>query len=160
MITLALRSVSLTGLLLWAGIATAQSMSAPAAHTVRRDVPADAATHAATDVAMADVLRDGAHMRLTPTRVATAEDSLRADSIVFVLRDAIAKYRDVRVAEARGFRIFAPGVPQRVYHFTSWENAVRAELTFDATGNNRNISVPSPVSGSLLAFSNIDAAAG
>ena len=85
MITLALRSMSLTGLLLWAGIATAQPMNATAAHTVHNDVPADAATHAATDVAMADVSRDGAHMRLTPMHVATAEDSLRADSIVFVV---------------------------------------------------------------------------
>ena len=132
MITLALRSVSLAGFLLWTGIATAQSLNAPAEHMVHRDVPADAATHAATDVAMADVLRDGVHMRLTPVRSATTEDSLRADSIVFVLRDAIAKYRDVRVAEAGGFRMFAPGVPQRIYHFTSWENAVRAELAFDA----------------------------
>jgi hypothetical protein len=127
----AYRSLSLTGLLLWAGIASAQSTNDSATHAARRDMTADAVTHAATDAAMAGALRDGAHMRLTPTRVPTGEDSLRADSIAFVLRDAIAKYRDVRVAEADGYRIFAPAAPQRVYHFTKWENAVRAELTFD-----------------------------
>ena len=132
MITFASGAASLTGLLLWAGMATAQTTNDPAAHPAHRDMPGDAATHAATDVAMAEMLRDGAHMRLTPMRVPTAEDSLRADSIVFALRDAIAKYRDVRVAEADGYRMFAPGVPQRIYHFTSWENAVRAELGFDA----------------------------
>lgn len=131
MIRLAHRSVSLSGLLLWAGIASAQSTNAAATHAAHDDVPADAATHAMTDVAMADALHDGAHMRLTPARVPTAEDSLRGDSIVLVLRDAIARYRDVRVAEADGYRIFAPGVTQRIYHFTKWENAVRAELTFD-----------------------------
>ena len=150
--TLAHRSLSLTGLLLWTGIANAQSASAqstasqptsaqssstqstsiPAALSAHQDVPADAATHAATDVAMADALREGAHMRLTPARVATSADSLRADSIAFVLRDAIERYRDVRFAEADGYRMFAPGVTQAIYHFTKWENAVRAELNFDA----------------------------
>lgn len=132
MLGLAHRAVSLAGVLLCAGSAGAQSTDRPAAHAAHEDMPADAATHASTDVAMAGHLRDGAHMRLTPARVASYADSLRADSIAFVLRDAIAKYRDVRLAEADGYRIFAPGVPQRIYHFTRWENAVRAELTFDA----------------------------
>jgi hypothetical protein len=133
MITFAAGAASLTGLLLCAGIATAQATNDSVAHTASHDMPGDAATHAVTDVAMAEMLQNGVHVRLTPMRVPTAEDSLRADSIVFALRDAIAKYRDVRVAEADGYRMFAPGVPQRIYHFTSWENAVRAELEFDAS---------------------------
>jgi hypothetical protein len=133
MIELTHGSVSLTGFLLLAGMASAQSLTNPVAHPAHRDVPADAATRAATDMAMAGALHEGAHMRLTPARVATAADSLRADSIAFALRDAITKYRDVRLAVADGYRMFAPGVPQRIYHFTKWENAVRAELTFDAT---------------------------
>jgi hypothetical protein len=132
MLGVAYRSVSLATFLVWAGMAGAQSGERPTTATTPGELPADAVAHAATDVAMAGALRDGPHMRLTPARVATAEDSLRADSIVFVLRDAIAKYRDVRLAEADGFRMFAPGTPQRTYHFTKWENAVRAELTFDA----------------------------
>jgi hypothetical protein len=132
MFGLAHRSVSLASVLLWVGVAGAQAGDRAAAPATHAEMPADAVTHAATDVAMAGALRDGSHMRLTPTRVATGSDSLRADSIVFVLRDAIAKYRDVRLAEADGFRMFAPETPQRTYHFTKWENAVRAELTFDA----------------------------
>jgi hypothetical protein len=132
MFGLAHRSVSLAGVLLVVGVAGAQSGDRAATPATRADVPADAVTHAATDVAMAGALRDGSHMRLSPARAATGRDSLRADSIVFILRDAIAKYRDVRLAEADGFRMFAPGTPQRTYHFTKWENAVRAELTFDA----------------------------
>ncbi len=127
------RSASLAGVILWAGIAGAQTASRTTARDGRDSMPADAAAHAATDMAMAGALRAGAHMRLTPMRPASAADSLRADSIAFVLRDAIAKYRDVRLAEADGYRMFAPDIPQRVYHFTKWENAVRAELTFDAT---------------------------
>jgi hypothetical protein len=132
MLGLAHRSVSLAAVLLWVGVAGAQSADRPATAAPHGDIPADAMAHAATDVAMAGALRAGSHIRLSPARVATSTDSLRADSIVFVLRDAIAKYRDVRLAEADGFRMFAPGTPQRTYHFTKWENAVRAELTFDA----------------------------
>jgi hypothetical protein len=132
MLGLANRSASLASVLLWAGVAGAQTANRPATHAAHDDMPADAATHAATEVAMAGHLHDGAHLRLTPLRTAAATDSLRADSIATVLREAIAKYSDVRLAEADGFRMFAPGVPQRIYHFTRWENAVRAELTFDA----------------------------
>ncbi|HET7623248.1 MAG TPA: hypothetical protein VFK39_15185 [Gemmatimonadaceae bacterium] len=132
MLGLANPSASLVSFLLWAGVAGAQTANRPTTHATHDDMPADAATHAATEVAMAGHLHDGPHMRLTPLRTAAAADSLRADSIATVLREAIAKYRDVQVAEADGFRMFAPGVAQRIYHFTRWENAVRAELTFDA----------------------------
>lgn len=133
MFGLAHRSVSLAALLLCVGAAGAQSSGRPPAATRQEDKPADAATRAAMDVAMGGHVHDGPHLRLTLARAATASDSIRADSIALVLRDAIVKYRNVRVAEADGFRMFAPGTPQRVYHFTKWENAVRAELTFDAT---------------------------
>lgn len=74
-----------------------------------------------------------AHMRLTPARGATGADSARADSIVTALRGAIGRYRDYRAALADGYRIFLPDVPQRVYHFTSRPNAIRAAFGFDAT---------------------------
>jgi hypothetical protein len=60
-----------------------------------------------------------AHMETTPHRVPTAADSIRASGIVTELRQAIGKYRDVKVAESDGFRMFAPQLRnQRVYHFT------------------------------------------
>ena len=73
-----------------------------------------------------------AHMRVTPLRPATTADSARAAAVVAKLTPAIEKYRDVRAAEADGFRQFAPGVKgQRVYHFTSRRNALREHFRFD-----------------------------
>jgi len=66
-----------------------------------------------------DMSAMAAHMETTPYRAVTPADAIRADSIVKELRQAIAKYRDVKVAEADGFRMFAPQIKnQLVYHFT------------------------------------------
>jgi hypothetical protein len=71
-------------------------------------------------------------MRLTPLRGGTAADSARARQIVTAMRLALAKYEDVHIAQADGFRMFLPGVKQSVYHFTSWRWALEAMLGFDA----------------------------
>ena len=72
------------------------------------------------------------HMRMTALRTPTAGDSARARALADTLRRALAKYRDVKVAESDGFRMFAPGVKnQRVYHFTRNWNAVKAAFSFD-----------------------------
>ena len=72
------------------------------------------------------------HMRVTPARRATRIDSARADAIVRELVPAIAKYRDVRVAESDGFKLFAPRVKgQRVYHYTNYRNTFRERFRFD-----------------------------
>src|SRR5687768_6487903 len=74
------------------------------------------------------------HMRVTPVRVATRSDSARAAAVVRKLTPAIEKYRDVRVAEADGFKLFAPGVKgQRVYHYTNYRNTFREQFRFDPT---------------------------
>jgi hypothetical protein len=73
------------------------------------------------------------HMRLTPPRPATHDDSVRASSVADELRRAIAKYQDTAAAVADGFRMFAPGIKnQRVYHFTNYGNAFMAAFRFDA----------------------------
>lgn len=72
------------------------------------------------------------HMRMTALRTPTASDSARARALVDTLRRALAKYRDVKVAESDGFTQFAPQVKQqRVYHFTRSRNALKAAFTFD-----------------------------
>ncbi|MGH7663105.1 MAG: hypothetical protein ACRENI_02225 [Gemmatimonadaceae bacterium] len=87
---------------------------------------------AAASGAMSGPIDMGAHMRLSPVRAGTAEDSARAARVVAELRSAIAKYRDVRVAEDDGFAMFAPGIKgQRTYHFTNNRNAFREHLRFD-----------------------------
>ena len=73
-----------------------------------------------------------AHLRMTGARPATAADSARAAAVVAALRDATAKYADVRRAEADGYRMFAPGVKeQRVYHFTRRRAAIAEAFRFD-----------------------------
>ena len=73
-----------------------------------------------------------AHLVLTPHRAATPDDSARAGRVLAALARGIAKYADVRVAEAEGYRQFLPGVPQKVYHFTSRRRSVGEAFAFDA----------------------------
>jgi hypothetical protein len=73
------------------------------------------------------------HLELTPARVATAADSTRGDSLLASMRSALESYRDVSRAEADGYRIFLPDVPQPVYHYTSWRRSVRSAWRFDPT---------------------------
>ena len=73
------------------------------------------------------------HLELTPARAATAADSARADSLLASMRAALEPYRDVRRAEADGYRIFLPNVPQPVYHYTNWRRSLSAAWRFDPT---------------------------
>ena len=80
------------------------------------DRPSAMAAHEA----MSGPLDADPHMVLTPLRPATPADLARAAALVRTMRAALAHYRDVRLAEADGFRQFLPGVKQPVYHFTKW----------------------------------------
>ncbi len=78
------------------------------------------AAKAAND-AMSDHDMDmGAHMFMTDLRPANAADQKRAAEVLAVLRPAIERYKDYRVALAEGFQIFLPNVPQPHYHFTNY----------------------------------------
>lgn len=72
------------------------------------------------------------HMAYTSTRPLTSQDSIRATSVINELRQAIAKYGDVSVAEADGYKMFAPQIKnQPQYHFTRGLNAIRNQFSFD-----------------------------
>jgi hypothetical protein len=71
------------------------------------------------------------HMFMTDLRTENVDDDRRAEEILAELRPAIAKYRDVRLAEADGYRIFAPNVPQPEYHFTNYRYSFKAIFMFD-----------------------------
>lgn len=89
--------------------------------------PALAQGHASHDTPMADP-----HMRMTEMRTVAPGDQARADSIVAIARVATGKYRDIALAEADGYRRFAPEVTnQRIYHYTKLGAAVKARFTFD-----------------------------
>lgn len=73
-----------------------------------------------------------AHLEVTPLRAPTVQDSIRASKIANELRSAIAKYRDVRVAEADGFKMFAPQIKnQSIYHFTKALWAIENQFRFN-----------------------------
>ena len=91
--------------------------------------PAEAGVNAAMSRAMPGM---SLHMTMTPPRPPAPGDSARAAQIVTTLRGAIAKYRDVNVALADGYKPFLPNVPQDVYHFTKRGNGIKAAFAFDA----------------------------
>jgi hypothetical protein len=95
--------------------------------------PAARAANSDMDDMDTDMHMNMAHMFMTTLRPANAADQARAAQIVAALRPAIEKYKDYKVALADGFKIFAPNVPQPIYHFTSRGNALRAQFTFDPT---------------------------
>jgi hypothetical protein len=72
------------------------------------------------------------HMAYSSARPLTAADSIRAAHVINELRQAVAKYQDVKVAEADGYKMFAPQIKnQPQYHFTKGWNAVRNQWGFD-----------------------------
>ena len=91
----------------------------------------DRRVSAAVDGAMSGHLEADPHMRMSPGRPPSAADAARAAQLAVQLRDAIAKYRDVHVAEAEGYVIFMPGIPQPVYHFTNRRYGWEAGFRFD-----------------------------
>jgi hypothetical protein len=75
----------------------------------------------------------GPHMKMTALRPPKPGDAQRAQTIVDEARKAAEKYLDYHTALNDGFHIFAPNVPQKIYHFTSSRNAVAAQFHFDAS---------------------------
>lgn len=82
--------------------------------------------------AMAGEMHASAHLELTPSRRATAGDSVRAAVLVDSLRRAIAQFADTSAATAAGYRLFLPNLKsQRVFHFTHWGRAIGEAFRFD-----------------------------
>src|SRR5437588_10140333 len=72
------------------------------------------------------------HMAYSSPRPLTIGDSVRSAQVIDELRQAIAKYQDVTVAEADGYKMFAPQIKnQPQYHFTKGWNAMRNQFGFD-----------------------------
>jgi hypothetical protein len=72
------------------------------------------------------------HMAYSATRPLTPADSVRASHVINELRQAVARYQDVRLAEADGYKMFAPHIRnQPQYHFTKNWHAIRNSFGFD-----------------------------
>ena len=123
------RMAKLVALMACAGVGRAAAQARPAGGMVMDTM--DRRASAAADEAMNGPIAADPHLRLTPDRAPSVADSARAALRVTELRAAIAKYRDVHVAEADGYRIFLPNVPQPVYHFTNWRYGLEAVFGFD-----------------------------
>ena len=76
---------------------------------------------------------NGPHLDLTPVRKAAPGDSARAARVAAELRRGIEKYRDVALAVADGFRMFAPQVTEQpVYHYIHPLRTMREAARFEA----------------------------
>jgi hypothetical protein len=76
-------------------------------------------------------LLEGPHMRMTALAKSQPGDSARAAAVLTALRTSVIRYADYHTALGDGFRIFAPRVPQHIYHFTSWRRGFGAIWHFD-----------------------------
>jgi hypothetical protein len=137
------RGVDMAGTM---GQGGAGTMAPPHAASVARTAPitidqrGDAATQDTAIDAMSSMHMSGhmaghgamaAHMAWSETRPPTEADREHAAGIVKTLQTALPKYKDYHVAEADGFKPFHPEFPQNVYHFTRWQNGLKAALAFD-----------------------------
>jgi hypothetical protein len=73
----------------------------------------------------------GPHMKWTALRPANTRDTERAEQIVQVLRQALAKYKDYRVAMNDGFVPLHPERKPKHYHFANKERRFLAKVRFD-----------------------------
>ncbi|GAC1348576.1 MAG: hypothetical protein NVS2B12_34720 [Ktedonobacteraceae bacterium] len=69
-------------------------------------------------------------MRMTSIRPATPGDIQRANAIIQNAQICFDRYKDYRVALQDGYQIFAPNVPQDIYHFAA-PNFNQVVETFD-----------------------------
>jgi hypothetical protein len=74
----------------------------------------------------------GPHMKMSALREATPADSARAQQIIDTARKSLEKYKDVKTAEADGYKMFLPELKQKMNHFTNWKYAMEAGFRFNA----------------------------
>jgi len=141
---LALARTATIALAVGLGASRASAQTAGTAHRHEAVPPAKAGSHKhsdneaaadpsrAVDETMARAMTANPHMRMSPMRAASRADSARAARLVEQARAALAKYKDVSVAERDGYRMFAPNIKnQPVYHFTNLRLAIRERFKFD-----------------------------
>ena len=73
----------------------------------------------------------GPHMKWTVLRTANADDARRADQIVRTLRQALAKYKDYRVALNDGYAPLHPERKPKHSHFANKQRRFLAKIRFD-----------------------------
>ena len=110
-------------------------VASPAASQMSQNSPgaaADSQSQAALYRILAGLFSDtSSHMRMGPTRTATAADSERAAEIVRTARAALSQYTDVKAAERDGYYRNMPRVQEQpIYHYN---NQAHFNAAFDIT---------------------------
>ncbi|TKB91756.1 MAG: hypothetical protein E8D41_09780 [Nitrospira sp.] len=73
----------------------------------------------------------GPHMKWTTLRTANADDTGRADQIVQTLRQALAKYKEYRVAMDDGYVSLHPERKAKHHHFANKQRRFQAKVHFE-----------------------------
>ncbi len=76
-------------------------------------------------------LTAGPHIATAPGGAPTEAERQQAEQIRAVARAAFEKYRDYRQALQDGYVVFAPEVPQDVYHFINYRQTMRNQGAVD-----------------------------
>ncbi|MGH9715579.1 MAG: hypothetical protein ACRD4R_02455 [Candidatus Acidiferrales bacterium] len=89
------------------------------------------ALRAANDAMSDSGLDSNPHVYVTVPRDQTAADRQRAEEILSILRNSMAKYKDYRAAIADGYQPFMPKTDQPLYWFISNRNAYASAYEFN-----------------------------
>ena len=111
----------------------AKAGESPAEESAAQNMDMDHHDHAegAVDSMIPHQQHIGPHMRWTGLRPANTTDAQRAEQIVHTLQQALAKYKDYRVAMDDGYAPLHPERKQPHYHFANKQHRFMARLRFD-----------------------------
>ena len=84
-----------------------------------------------SQVAASRHMNMGPHMKMTPYQPITPSDITRMQAIVQNAHVCFDRYQDYRLALHDGYQIFAPTIPQDIYHFANIQSFAEAQTTFD-----------------------------
>jgi len=84
-----------------------------------------------SQVATSRHMNMGPHMKMTPYQPISPSDITRMQAIVQNAHVCFDRYQDYRLALQDGYQIFAPTIPQDIYHFVNIQSFAEAQTTFD-----------------------------
>jgi hypothetical protein len=105
-------------------------MKAPACQST---LPIESSTtlNTSSQVAASQHMNMGPHMKMTPYQPITLSDITRMKAIVQNAHVCFDRYQNYHLALQDGYQIFAPTIPQDVYHFANIQSFAEAQTTFD-----------------------------
>jgi hypothetical protein len=126
-------------MLVLAGCGSNQSQKQSSMQTVikapvcQSTIPMASSTTSSTSsqVTAARHMNMGPHMKMTPYLSITTSDIARMKAIVQNAHVCFDKYQDYHLALKDGYQIFAPNIPQDIYHFANVKSFAEAQTTFD-----------------------------